>query len=79
MFMAPQLWGTEDFIVEQDSDDLQTAQEACLFLTAVPCDEEVFDLCTIVMEEQQLSFTKDRLEALELYLELRDAVRSQII
>lgn len=78
MFMAPQLWGTENFIVEQSSDDLQTAQEACVFLTAVPCDEEVFDLCAILMEERQLSFTKDRLDALALYLALRDAIRSQI-
>ncbi|KAI7801287.1 hypothetical protein IRJ41_003539 [Triplophysa rosa] len=77
MFMAPQLWGTEDFIVQPDS-DLQIAQEACMFLSAIPCDEEVFDLCTILMEEQNLRFPSDRREAFELYVELRDAIRSQI-
>ncbi|XDV33831.1 hypothetical protein PO909_004099 [Leuciscus waleckii] len=78
MFMAPQLYGTEDFIVHQDRDDLQTAEDACLFLSAVPCDEEVFDLCTIFMEERHLSFPRDRQEALELYVELRNVVRPQI-
>lgn len=78
MFMAPQLWGTEDFIVQQDSDQLQIAQEACVFLSSIPCDEEVFDLCTILMEERNLSFPSDRREAFELYVELRNAIRSQI-
>ncbi|KAA0701668.1 hypothetical protein E1301_Tti021486 [Triplophysa tibetana] len=78
MFMAPQLWGTEDFIVQQDSDHLQIAQEACMFLSAIPCDEEVFDLCTILMEERNLRFSSDRRDAFELYVELRDAICSQI-
>ncbi|KAF3839919.1 hypothetical protein F7725_018636 [Dissostichus mawsoni] len=32
-------------------DDLPTCKESCKFLTSIPCDEDVFDLCTIIMEE----------------------------
>ena len=65
MFTVPQLWGTEDFIVPHS--DLDICKEACKFLSAVPCDEDIFDLCTMIMSESGLTFPKDISEAQEFY------------
>ena len=78
MFMVPQLWGTDDFKVSPSTADLQTAKDACTFLTAVPCDEDVFDLSITIMDELNLSFPNDRHQAAELYIALRDAIRLQM-
>ena len=78
MFMVPQLWGTHDFIVSPNAADLETAKDSCLFLTAVPCDNDVFELCVTIMDELNLSFPNDRLQALDLYISLRDAIHSQL-
>lgn len=77
MYMAPHLWGVEDHIV-QLTDELTTCKENCKFLSTVPCDEDVFDFCTIIMEELGLQFPSTRTQALDLYLNLRDVVRPQI-
>ncbi|KAF3854256.1 hypothetical protein F7725_022311, partial [Dissostichus mawsoni] len=55
MYTAPHLWGADDLLVPF-SDDLPTCKESCKFLTSVPCDEDVFDLCTIIMEESGMGF-----------------------
>jgi hypothetical protein len=57
MFTVPQLWGTEDFIVPHS--DLDICKEACKFLSAVPCDEDIFDPCTMIMSESGLTFLKN--------------------
>lgn len=77
MYLAPHLWGAEDLIIPFN-DDLTTCKESCKFLTSVPCDEDMFDLCTIIMEESGLEFPTSRSQALELYLSLRDIVRPLI-
>ena len=51
MYMTPHLWGTDDHLVGSFTDDLTTCKEGCKFLTSVPCDEDMFDLCTMFMEE----------------------------
>ena len=78
MYMAPHLWGTEDHLVGSFSSDLNTCKESCKFLTAVPCDEDMFDLCTMYMEESGLRFPVNRSQALDLYVSLRDIIRPQI-
>lgn len=77
MYLAPRLWGAEDHLVPL-SDDLATCKESCKFLSSVPCDEDMFDLCTIIMEESGLEFPMSRSQALDLYVSLRDIIRPQI-
>ncbi|KAL3976399.1 hypothetical protein ACER0C_022285 [Sarotherodon galilaeus] len=47
-------------------------------VSSVPCDVQVFDLCTIIMEESSLEFPSTMSQALDLYFHLRDTVRSQL-
>lgn len=69
MYMAPHLWDAEDCLVHL-TEDLTTCKDSCTFLCSVPCD--VFDLCTIIMEESSLEFPSTMSQALDLYFHLRD-------
>lgn len=73
MFMAPPLWDEEDHIVPLKTDDLTSCN--CKFLNSVPCDEDMFDLCTLIMEETGLQFPSTRAQALSV----RHSVRSELI
>ncbi|KAL4009329.1 hypothetical protein ACER0C_003181 [Sarotherodon galilaeus] len=77
MHMAPHLWGAEDCLVPL-AEDLTLCKNSCTFVSSVPCDVEVFDLCTIIMEESSLEFPSTMSQALDLYFHLRDTVRSQL-
>lgn len=57
MFSAPHLWGADDHLVHVNASDLATAKQTCKFLSTIPCDEDIFDLCTITMEESGLDLT----------------------
>ncbi|XP_019206659.1 uncharacterized protein LOC109196682 [Oreochromis niloticus] len=77
MHMAPHLWGAEDCLVPL-TEDLTLCKNSCTFVSSVPCDVQVFDLCTIIMEESSLEFPSIMSQALDLYFHLRDTVRSQL-
>lgn len=79
MFSAPHVWGVDDHIVRHDAIDLATAKQTCKFLTTIPCDGDIFDLCIITMEELGLGFPINTSEALDLYLSLRDVIRPQLL
>ncbi|KAF3834382.1 hypothetical protein F7725_025586 [Dissostichus mawsoni] len=54
MYTVPQLWGSEDCVVPHS--DLGACKQACKFLSTIPCDEDVFDLCNMIMLESGLTF-----------------------
>ncbi|CAL9706651.1 unnamed protein product [Knipowitschia caucasica] len=77
MYIAPHLWGAEDCLVPL-TEDLTTCRDSCTFISSVPCDVDVFDLCTIIMEESFLEFPSTMSQALDLYFHLRDTLRPVI-
>ncbi|KAL2087589.1 uncharacterized protein LOC109138370 [Larimichthys crocea] len=77
MYMAPHLWGAENCLVPL-TEDLTACKHSCTFLSSVPCDVDLFDLCTIIMEESSLEFPSTMSDAVDLYIQLRDTVRPQL-
>ncbi|KAF3844458.1 hypothetical protein F7725_007621 [Dissostichus mawsoni] len=76
MYTVPQLWGSEDCVVPHS--DLGACKQACKFLSTIPCDEDVFDLCNMIMLESGLTFPTNIPQAQDLYLTIREALRSLI-
>lgn len=77
MYLAPHLWGADDLLLPL-TDDLAGCKASCKFLSAVPCDEDIFDLCTIMMEETGFGFPISMSQALELYVSLRNIIRPNV-
>ncbi|XP_049322555.1 uncharacterized protein LOC125806138 [Astyanax mexicanus] len=78
MHLAPHLWNTEDLLVPVCEDELVTCKECCQFLTSVTCDGDVFDLCSLFLEDSRLAFPVTESQALDLYLSLKDWVHAQL-
>ncbi|XP_057203125.1 uncharacterized protein LOC130562244 [Triplophysa rosa] len=70
MYMAPHLYGSADHIFHSDPADVQNCQEECVTPTH-PCDDTVFELCCLIMEELNFIVPEDAKSGRELYLRLR--------
>lgn len=75
MYMAPHLYGSDDYLYQCDGLDVQNCQEECHVMT-YPCDETVFELCCLLMQELHLHPPDDAEEARNLYLRLRQEIRN---
>lgn len=78
MYMFPELYTTEDCISQVDRADVQLCRSNCIFRPSMPCDTDIYNLCNILMVESQLHLPADAYEALDLYLELRNKIRSSL-
>ncbi|KAF3841539.1 hypothetical protein F7725_007401 [Dissostichus mawsoni] len=66
----------------QNSTQLRTAspqwKEQTHKLPAVPCDTDIYNICNLLMKESQLNLPADSYQALDLYLDLRNTIRSSL-
>ena len=73
MYTSPALYGGQ-FIVPLQRDEIEVCETECIFKSQYTCDKDVFDLCSILMTERQLSQPKNPEEGLYLYNVLRTAI-----
>lgn len=71
MFNVPETYGTQDYLVPVDDDKVKMCEDHCTFKSELPCDEDIFEMCCILMEESGLSLPHDPDEAVSLYKTLR--------
>ncbi|RXM35362.1 hypothetical protein EOD39_4163 [Acipenser ruthenus] len=76
MYLVPELWGTPNYLNLVDVQDLQLCKQMCTFRCPIPCNEDVFDLYMMIMEEHNLSFQNEAFGAVELYTHLRTILMS---
>ncbi|KAF3840352.1 hypothetical protein F7725_019069 [Dissostichus mawsoni] len=78
MYMFPELYTTEDCISPVEGADAQLCRSNCTFRPAVPCDTDIYNICNLLMMESQLNLPADSYQALDLYLDLRNTIRSSL-
>lgn len=78
MYMFPELYASDDCISPVDRADVELCHSNCTFRPAVPCDIDIYDLCNILMVETQLHLPADAYQAVDLYLHLRNEIRSAL-
>ncbi|XP_066497496.1 uncharacterized protein [Hoplias malabaricus] len=78
MYGLPELYGTRDFLHSAEDEDIHTCKTECTFRQSVPCDPDVYDLCNIIMAESQLTLPRDPYQAIDLYIFLRDVIKSSM-
>lgn len=62
MYMLPQMYGGEEKIKTIDVEELALCKEECTPKSQYPCDETVFDLCCLLMEEKGWDAPEDFLQ-----------------
>ncbi|KAJ8308434.1 LOW QUALITY PROTEIN: hypothetical protein KUTeg_013308 [Tegillarca granosa] len=71
MYLLPHLYGTHTHICPVSPDSTRVCEEECTYKEPYPCDKDVFDLCCILMHENDLEPPTDSASAVESYKLLR--------
>lgn len=77
MYEIPSLYDTVNYIIPVPKFALEELCSECRYL-AYPCDKDVYDLCKILMIENNLVVSSDPYEITELYINLRRLLKAQI-
>ena len=78
MYTFPELYGTRDFLKPIEDASLEICKSQCVFRRAIPCDSDLYELCCIFMAELHLTVPTDPFEAVNLYMQLREAIRAAL-
>jgi len=76
MFTCPELYNTIDYLCAADGVKLECCRQQCLAKTVVPCDDTVFELCCIIMQDSGWDFPYSAREGIDLYINLRREILS---
>lgn len=71
MYTLSEMYGAEDNLKTVDMEELALCKEECTPKSQYPCDETVFDLCCLLMQEKGWDTPRDAFSAAELYTLLR--------
>ena len=71
LYTVPELYATENFGRPVDVRDSHDILEECVTQN-LPCDEDVFNICVLYMEENRLQIPADPYQTVDLYINLRD-------
>lgn len=75
MFHLPHLWNSRSFLYNVKDEDISVCKDECSFASELICDETVFELCHILIEENSLVEINDHdhdvYDAVNLYIELK--------
>lgn len=78
MYTLPDMYGAEDRLKTVDMDELALCREECTPKSQYPCDETVFDLCCLLMQEKGWDAPTDAFSAAELYTLLRNEILQSV-
>ena len=79
LYTLPQLFGAEDKLVAVNRRQLVDCQAESTPKGEYPCDTEVFQLCCILMVENDWDAPTTGYEAAELYRLLRDIIYTEML
>ncbi|CAJ1081207.1 uncharacterized protein LOC115783333, partial [Xyrichtys novacula] len=78
LYTAPQIYGREDRLKLFDQEEVDLCKEECTPKGQLPCDETVYDLSVLLMQENGWNTPKDAFEAAELHMLLREEIKNNL-
>ncbi|KAJ8284258.1 hypothetical protein COCON_G00031080 [Conger conger] len=78
MYTVPQVYGAEDKLKTVDLEEVVVCKDECTPKSQLPCDETVFELCVLLMQENGWDAPTDAFDAAELYTSLRTVILQNI-
>jgi len=71
MYTAPHLWNARDYLHAVDRISVQSCAAEVEFRSSIPCDRDVYDLCSFIMQRDGLQPAANVDKAIDLYKHLR--------
>ncbi|XP_051914768.1 uncharacterized protein LOC127596383 [Hippocampus zosterae] len=78
MYSFPAMHSAEDQLKPVGTEEVTACMEECTTKGNFPCDETVFELCCLLMEENEWHAPSDPLDASDLYVKLREELLKSI-
>lgn len=73
MYIVPEIYDSEDYMVPLRNEDINICVEECSFFNMLQCcDVNVYDLCKIIMEENNYTMPMSPYEGVDLYINFRN-------
>ena len=76
MLNIPELYDTESMLTNVGDQELGPVLNLCTFRTAFTCDQDMFDLCVEIMNENNVQYPTTSDERIDPYFLLRGAIRN---
>ncbi|KAJ8314828.1 hypothetical protein KUTeg_006978, partial [Tegillarca granosa] len=76
LYNAPEMFGGNDKLCHLNADDYEICKEETVDLPDIPCDDTVYELCCLLMEEGGWDLPLNTQDGIELYMNLRNSIRS---
>ena len=74
MFHLPHIYGVQNKLGEVNA----ACQEECVRKSSIPCDETVFQLCCLIMQEHFWNVPTSLVQGMGLYKGLRNEIRENV-
>lgn len=79
LYTIPEYYGKQNCLCNVDERDIQLCDEETITLNHMnPCDDTIFELCSLLMEENNWVNPTDADAGVKLYLELRREIRDSL-
>lgn len=71
----PQVYNCKDYLQNVQPDKIEDCEDMYILPeNNIPCDEDVYNLSSLIMEEEGLTIATDPHEAFSLYCTLRESI-----
>ena len=71
LYSLPELHGTHSYLCPVSKEEMDVYSKDCTFRKSIQCDEDVFEMCSIFVAENNFAFPSTADKAVVLYMELR--------
>lgn len=79
LYNFPELCDTEDFLWDVEEMKIHLCREHCIKKSEVPCNQDLFDLCHLEMENHGWHKPVNPQEAIDLYISLSSVIRNLLL
>ncbi|KAL3873521.1 hypothetical protein ACJMK2_036627 [Sinanodonta woodiana] len=75
LYTLSHLYGFDNLICQVDNLDIEVCEEECQAKNDLLCDQDLYELCLILMDENDWNQPEDPYKAVNLYQELRSCIK----
>lgn len=79
MYSLPDLYQTRNFLFDVPQNEIVLCKEECILRSNVPCDQDVYEMCNILLDRNGYIYPSDLGTGKTLYLNLRRDFRAIIV
>lgn len=76
MYSVPSLYSTVNYKVPVTQEEITICKSECMGRSLIPCDETIYDLCILFMNELNMTIAREPYDGINVYVALRVAIRA---